>query len=114
MGNWFSSDITLKCGSGTRKVNDECVPDNVKFFESLQKYILRELGERSRSNQECEYFGGEYTAGSSRIDPGTGQIDSGSGRCQIPSLDSEDLRIIQQGLCGQKLKSEAEFCSRPF
>ena len=103
--------------SGCKKIElgKPVVPADNEFFDILQKYILREVGLRSRTKQECEYLGGEYTtAGSSKIDPRTGQTDVTSGRCQTPVFTSEDRRIIQQGLCGRKVKSDAEFCKNPI
>ncbi len=107
------SDITLTCGSGTKKVNDECVPDN-EFFDILQKKEVQDIGRRSNTKQDCEYFGGEYIAGSVKKDPLTNQDLIGSGRCQIPGLEWEDKIIIQEGLCGRKVKSDVEFCKNPI
>ncbi len=136
MGNWLSSDKTLTCasgtkrvndkcvsditsGSGTKRVNDECVPADVEFNEILQKYILRQIGERS-NEQDCEYLGGEYKHPRIKsyivTDPLTGQSstvdEAGSGKCDMPRLNVKEERIIQQGLCGRKLNSKAEFCKK--
>ena len=78
MGIWFSSESTeniLTCGSGTKRVNDECVCDaesDTEYLESLQNFLFGLFGSMARSKQECDYFGGEYKSGSSKLDSQTG------------------------------------------
>jgi hypothetical protein len=108
------SDITLACGSGTKNVNNECVPADNEFFDILQKYIVLEFGQQQKTKQDCESFGGKYTTGSSKIDPRTGFTGVTSGRCQMPRLESEDMIIMQQGLCGRKVKSDVKFCKHDY
>ena len=112
MGMNSSSDTTLKCGSGTKRVNDECVPDyNVELFEILQKSFLRDIGSNSKTKIDCEYLGGQYTPGSTNIDRTTGFSDISGSRCEMPPPNLKDLEIAQQELCGRKVNSEAKFCT---
>jgi len=104
MGSWFSTESALTCGSG------ECVSTDAEYLESLQQMALANYGQGSKTKQECEYFGGEYTSGSSKADPRTGITSISSGRCEMPPIDSNVRKIIQKGICGPKLNPDAEWC----
>ena len=61
MGNWFSSESTestentLACGSGTKRVNDECVYD-AEYLESFENFAAEMFATGAPSKEECDNF----------------------------------------------------------